>query len=122
MRAVDGGPERALERLSHGRLSSEDVEVLHKVYPAMMPTIQAKVREAAGQTKPYIPYQKRIQLSMLLGVPTDSTMASGVGRDLQNLAPAEAQQQQQVGKSNRGPAKLALQDSLNTPTQRAAAG
>lgn len=121
VRAVDGGPERALERLSRGRFTSEDAEVLHKVYPATMPELQNKVRQQAGQTRTHIPYQRRVQLSLFLGAPTDTTMASGVGNELQMLAPAEAHEQPS-DTSNRGPAKLALQDSINTPTQRAAAG
>lgn len=117
--AVEGGPERALERLGRGQLSLEDVETLQNVFPESLPEIQTKLRSACADAAMVIPYQRRIQIAMLLGAPTDTTMDPVAGRELQHMSPELAEPAQT--RSKEGPAKLAIQESLQTPTERAAA-
>jgi hypothetical protein len=121
VKAVDGGTEHALEQLRKGRLSSADVETMHEVFPHSMAEVQSKLRIAAADQGTRIPYQKRLQIGLFLGEPTDATMDPRAGLALQEMQ-TEANAEPAQPKDKEGPAKLSLQESLQTPFERAASG
>jgi hypothetical protein len=69
-------PYTALDELKHGTLTSEHVEALQQVYPAIYKQIQNSVVQQLSKQKeaPKVPYNKKIQLGLLLGLPTDYSL------------------------------------------------
>jgi hypothetical protein len=119
--AVEGGTEHIVKQLSKGRLSLEDVDVMQHVFQNSLPEVQEKLRQAAGDSAATIPYQRRLQIAMLLGTPTDNTMDPVAGQQLQQLGEIVPEHESETGAPSRAPAKLAIQESLATPIERAAA-
>ncbi len=72
--AVDD-PQSVIDGLAHGELTREGVDALRAVYPALYQRLVRQVVDdlARGDVDPS--YQTRIQLGMLLGVPTDPSLA-----------------------------------------------
>jgi hypothetical protein len=94
-RAVDD-PETVLADLEAGRLSREGVEVLRQVYPALYQRLVTRTMEALQDLDTQPPYQERLQLGMLLGVPTDPSLTPAFLATIQQThAIASAQQPQQ---------------------------
>jgi len=70
--AVANSPEAAIEALESGKLTKEMVETLQAVYPRMYAALVLRIQEQIYDN-PKIPYQNRVQLSVLLGQPMDNT-------------------------------------------------
>lgn len=71
--AVDD-PRRLVEGLKDGNLSPTTVEAVKAVYPEMFSELVLAVTTRMAERREEMPYSKRIQLSILLGVPMDSTL------------------------------------------------
>lgn len=94
-RAIDD-PDTVLADLEAGRLSREGVEALREVYPALYQQITQRAIEALQELKTPPPYQERLQLGLLLGIPTDPSLTPAFLATIQQThAIASAQQPQQ---------------------------
>lgn len=76
-------PAGIVERLNDGSLTPEDAEVLKGVYPEMFAALQAELVARLPQLQKELPYQRRLMLSILTGVPVDPSMQPAVLRQLQ---------------------------------------
>ncbi len=90
--AVVNNPVTALEDMKHGRLTREGAEALKVVYPKLFSAVQAKTTAHLAGLKAPLPYQKKVQLATLLGVPADKSLAPKFIANMQNTF---AQKQQQ---------------------------
>jgi len=73
VRAVDS-PTSIIDDLEDGRLSAAAVEAMRAVYPAMYEQVVSNVVEAMAEEREPVPYEARLQLSTLLGVPFDPSL------------------------------------------------
>lgn len=73
MQAVEH-PLSVFEDMEKGTLTREHVEALKAVYPGMYAQLQQEVIDQATTEGEKIPYNKKVQLSILLDVPTDLSL------------------------------------------------
>lgn len=73
MRTVDD-PLSVLDDMNDGRLTKEQVEALRVVYPAVYADLEKRVVEKLTDSTERVPYLKRVQLGLLLGIPTDKSL------------------------------------------------
>jgi hypothetical protein len=85
---VESGPPVVLDSLKNGTLTREEVGALKAVYPSsfqqMQTTIMDRVTKLASEGKP-IPYERRLQLGLLFGVPADPSQEPAVSAALQGV-------------------------------------
>lgn len=81
-RAVDD-PMSVVRDMSEGRISSEGVEALKVVYPKTYQELQTRVLQSVTEQREKLPYDKRVQLGILLQIPTDATLSPDFVKDLQ---------------------------------------
>lgn len=76
LRKAEGlkNPMDTLDDIGNGTASREALEALAFGYPDLHREIVTQVYQELGQAKEPVPYAKRLQLGLLLGVPTDPTM------------------------------------------------
>lgn len=92
-------PMSVLDDLANGTLSHEAVDALQSVYPAtyerLQSTVMDQMTDAAekGQT---LPYAERIQLGVLLDLPTDPTLDPALMMHVQGLIAGPAPEQAAV--------------------------
>lgn len=67
-------PLSVLQELKQGTLTREHVEALQVVYPELYKEIQFRVMSQIQEDPSAIPYSKKVQLGILLGVPADSSL------------------------------------------------
>lgn len=67
-------PRKAFEHLQNGTLTKENVEALKAVYPEMYKTMAGKAAEYLSKYGTQLPYNKKLQVGILLGIPVDSSM------------------------------------------------
>lgn len=67
-------PLSVLDDLKQGTMTREGTETLQALYPALYQDIQQVTLAHAAQLERRLPYAQRINLSILLGVPVDSSM------------------------------------------------
>jgi len=111
--AVDD-PVSAIERISTGEGTEEDVEVLQTLYPSMYDDFISKALDNVTENTPY---KKRIRISQALGVPVDDTLDPGfiaAMQDSAQLGLADQETQKQKGAPNMG-------QGLNTRSDRISA-
>jgi hypothetical protein len=89
-RAVDD-PASVIDDLREGRLSREGVEALREVYPALYQRVAAAVTAELARKGSEPSYQDRIQLGLLLGVPTYPSLTPESIALLQSLSPQPPQ-------------------------------
>ena len=122
MEAIEN-PLSALEDLKAGTLTSEKVEVLKYMYPNIYTTIQNQVmQKVMGSSKP-IPYQKRLQLGILLDVNTDESLKPENIAGLQMILHNNKEQQPQNSqgpKLRAGVKNLSKADRLETDSNKIA--
>ena len=85
LRAVEN-PATILDDIAAGKLTVEAVEAVREVYPETLTSIQTQVMErlTALQSRGKAPsYLQRLQLGLLLGIPTDPLLAPNVARAIQ---------------------------------------
>lgn len=66
-------PEFTLKQFAAGRMSSEAAEAIKIVYPNIFTQLQSKVMQQIGKN-PNMPYNKKLQLGLLLDIPTDESL------------------------------------------------
>ena len=78
-------PMTVLEDIANGRVSREQMETLEILYPEMSKYLVGSViNEVANAERP-IPYQNRLKLSLVMGMPLDSSLEPATIRALQLL-------------------------------------
>lgn len=68
-------PLSVLEHLKRGTLTMQHTEALQVVYPSLYERIVGELAESVSMAGERLRYRDRVQLSVLFGVPLDSTMA-----------------------------------------------
>lgn len=81
----------------HGYTSKVMVDTVKAVYPKLFQQIETEWMKAAQTQKKEIPYAKKIQMSVLFGVPYDTTMSPEFLDALQNIKHPEQAGQGQTG-------------------------
>ena len=125
IQAIDN-PMSALEDLESGTLTREKVEAIKFVYPNIYSRIQQSALEFVGENKENLSYQKRIQIGILLDIPTDSSLDPDNILALQrSFVPEEEAPGQSSGhaKDNlrfQGLDKLSMAEDAETTTQATA--
>ncbi len=124
-RALDiaNKPLTVLQHIKQGTLTPNDIQALQAIYPNLYNTLQQKVMAAvvdAKESKTIIPYATRMQLSLFLGQPLDSTMTpQGIigaqPKPQAASAPQGAQGRAPSAASTKGLSKMATQAA--TPGQ-----
>jgi hypothetical protein len=85
VKALDN-PAGMLTDFTAGKLTPQAVEAVREVYPETLASIQTQVMERLSvlQSRGKAPsYLERLQLGLLLGIPTDPTLAPNVARAIQ---------------------------------------
>lgn len=90
-RAVED-PLTVLDDAANGRLTLEAVEAVREVYPMLYADMQDEVMQALSDADKPPSYATRIQLGILFGIPTDSTLEPEYLRWVQGQAQASPQE------------------------------
>lgn len=77
------------ERLAAGTVTSEDAKVMREVYTEQLADLQRSIIEQLPALRQQLPYQRRVALSILTGMPVDPAMSPRILRVLQGHFPAE---------------------------------
>lgn len=110
-------PESVFHDMERGQLSPESVEALQAVYPNLYNQLREKTLELVGQN-PKMPYSRKLQLGLLLNVPTDESLLPENVLGLQSLFSAENQQEQSMVKPTvAGTKELNGAEAMATDTQ-----
>jgi len=107
-KALDA-PLSVLDDALAGKLSREAVEALKTVYPHVYDELRAQVTAQLVETRKPLPYQERLQLNILLDVPTDRTLEPQFVQALQKAYASLSQGQGQGAPapgSGQGPRSL----------------
>ena len=108
-------PSIILTRARNGTLTPEHVEAVRDRYPRIYQEIQTEVYKSLATSKSEIPYGRRIQLGILLDIPTDKTLSPEFVKAIQSTyVDPEASPPTPTTVSG-----LDLSDSLMTGTQSA---
>jgi hypothetical protein len=111
---VLANPTMVLDEARKGTLTRTHVEALQERRPEMYQQIRTEVLEQVVNTKKEIPYDSRIQLGILLDIPTDRTLAP----DFQRAIQATYSSAEQAGEESPPPQvsrPLAIASSFATP-------
>ncbi len=91
-------PATVVEALEEGRISREGVEALKAVYPKMYEEVVSTFMEEFASLETQPDYQTRLQIGILLGVPTDATLdPQFIGLMQARYAPDQQGQNPQLG-------------------------
>jgi len=104
-------PVRAIELMSEGKLTKEDVDTLEAVWPAAYREMQSLVTKNLAELQATLPYKSRIQLSLMMKVPVDPSM------EPQNVRARQAVFAQEEAKPQASPNMSKLGSPEPTPTQ-----
>jgi hypothetical protein len=92
-------PKQVLEHFSNGKMSREEAETIKTVYPNLFGRMQDKAMEFIG-ANPNLPYQKKLQLGILLDTNTDPSLNPQSILALQHNFQAANQEPAQTGASS----------------------
>jgi hypothetical protein len=95
-------PTSALADLAHGTMTKDQVDALRAVYPKTYAQLQASVMKRLAEADKPLPYAKRVQLGVLLGIPADPTLAPSFVQAMQ-MSFAEKPQKGAGGASSSSP-------------------
>lgn len=110
-------PSVALNDFKHGTLASEQVEALKVVYPKMYGEIQSHVLDHLTEYQVKLPYEKKLKLGMLLGVPLDASSDPAFISSMQGIY-AQAAQANQPRPANARVANMERAGSMMSGTER----
>jgi hypothetical protein len=110
-------PLSVLDDLAAGDLTAEGVETVKELYPQLHEMMLGKLSEQIAERKEKLPYEDRINLSLLFGVPADDTMRPDFIARTQAMWAASQQQQPTGGQSSGEIATLGLGDNMRSPAQ-----
>ena len=106
-------PMTVFEDIGKGRVSVQQMEALQVLYPEMYKYMTFSViNEVASSTKP-IPYSNRIKLSLVMGMPLDSSLEPATIRALQLLGTPQEKQPDTGMVSSVAPKLKPTQKGLN---------
>lgn len=118
-------PTKVISDIANGRLNHEGMEVLGTLYPSLRNDLVTRFVERIGASKTPIPYNKRVALAVLLGVPNaDPTLLPEYIASMQDgfkKQPA-AQQQPQPITNNAARSMEKNREQDMTQTDRIASG
>jgi len=115
-------PLSILEDLKHNRLSRDTVDAVQENYPKLYQQIQTEIVQHISTMKDRMPYEKRVQLGKLFGVPTDPTLEPQFVASMRKLYGDASQGQQPAAAAPKGarrPMKTTGAQAL-TPSQELA--
>lgn len=115
--AATEDPLSVLKSLETGTITPEEVEALEVVYPELFNYTVATIIQYLPQLQRDLPYDKKVQLSILFKVPIDSSTRPEFVKSMQALY-AERNAQKQAQSAPRPPAKsLSPQLAASTQTE-----
>lgn len=103
-------PKKALAHFQTGTLSKEHVETLQAVYPEMYKKLASTAAEYVALHGQKLNYSKKIQLGLLLNIPTDSSLNPSFIRSMQT---GFVQSESMVAPGVTGSSKLNKADKFN---------
>ncbi len=77
-------PAAILERMNDGTLTPEDAEAMREVYPETYAHVQQQIMERLPELQQTLPYERRLTMSILFGLPVDPAMRPEILTVLQN--------------------------------------
>jgi hypothetical protein len=113
-------PLVVLKHMKNGTLTPQDVVTMHQLYPALYQRISQKLfneMTEAVQKKVMIPYKERLNLSLFLGKPMDSTMTPQAIISTQPKAQSQAMNQPETRAKHSMAALGKMSQSMLTPSQ-----
>lgn len=115
-------PTSIEERLLDGTVTPEDAEVLREVYPERYNQLRRELVERLPELRQSLPYERRLALSILFGVPIDPSMHPNVVAVLQASYAAEPGTEGGTVAPTATPAFGSISKPENTPAQERATG
>lgn len=118
--AATEDPLNVLRSLETGTITPEEVEALEAVYPEIYQYTQAVLIQYLPKLERDLPYDKKVQLSILFKVPVDSSMRPGFVKAIQAMY-QERQAAKQADAGRNPPARPLspkLSGAHQTPSQR----
>ncbi len=114
-------PAKVFDAISEGRLSREHIEAIQIVYPNIYEKLQEAALEFVG-SNPKLDYNKKLQLGVLLNVPTDESLLPQNIMGLQSNFAAQGPEQAQgaVSQTVGGMGKVNKSDRLATSSESTA--
>jgi len=67
-------PVSVIQDLAEGKITREGVEALRTVYPMLFQEVQQQVLKQLAEAEEKLPYNKRLELGILLDIPTDPSL------------------------------------------------
>lgn len=123
---VQGGADDLVKKFADGTIDRDTVEAVKFVYPkdfeAMRAEFQAQIAELAAAGKlTDVPYQKRLQLGTLLGVPADDSMDPAFVKAMQAAKASAPEEEQEADNAQHGNyAARPIDPNMATPYATAA--
>lgn len=88
-------PASVLENVASGTVTPQEVEVLQQLYPSTFDKLKQDIVQHAATLRQTLPYERRVMLSTILGVPVDNTLTNDfVTYMQQNVVPQQRAKQQ----------------------------
>lgn len=116
---VIDNPLTVLEDIESKTLTRESVEALRSVYPELYSKIQQETLQKVSEDPTAFSYNDRLQLGILLNIPTDaSLMPQNINALQQTFAPKEDQSSGAVNPTVAGIKGVAKAGRVQTDTQR----
>lgn len=121
MRQYDivNSPLTVFDEVRKGTLTREHVEALKVVYPDLYAELRSQVVERLVETKTELPYRQRIQLGILLDIPSDKSLSPAFQKAIQATYPNGAEAGAESPPQQDAP-RLKLSDPTMTATEAAA--
>lgn len=110
-------PLSVLDDMRAGRLSREGVQALKDNSPELLNHIKTTIMEKISSGEKKLSYEKRIQLGVLFGVPTDPSLEPDFIASIQGMYAEAAQGQQQGGAPKGAKRPMDIASQSMTPTQ-----
>jgi vacuolar-type H+-ATPase subunit F/Vma7 len=86
-------PFSIIDDLNEGTLTVDQVQTVAAIYPQLLDRIKEKVVDAVQSNPAEVPYNKRLKLSLLLGLDLDPSLEPKTLQILLNSKPAESPEQ-----------------------------
>jgi hypothetical protein len=93
--------------------------VMRALFPESLAKLQSKVLQESAARKTPLPFQKRAQVELLLGKPTDAHLTQPVISTLQKSYATHPQPTQRPGTPSSAPASLSITKNLATDFETA---
>lgn len=111
-------PLSVINNLKEGKVSRESIEAIQAVYPKLYEKIQMEVMEKIQTSPESITYPKRLQLGILLSIPTDAALVPSNIEALQSHYKESEQSQTGGALSPTAASKLDMAESTATEVQK----